>query len=37
MSKDNMSLDNYVLSFLVRAVWSFAISTASFYGLDIVN
>ena len=32
-----MSLDNYVLSFIVRAIWSFAISTASFYGLDLVS
>jgi len=36
MSKDNMSLDNYVRSFLVRALWSLAISASSFYGLDIV-
>ena len=31
-----MTLDKYVLSFIIRALWSFAISATSFYGLDIV-
>ena len=31
-----MSVDKYVKSFIIRALWSFAISTTSFYGLDIV-
>jgi len=37
MSNENMSLDNYVLSFIIRAIWSLAISIASFYGLEVVS